>query len=84
MEWMDMITDKVISVKKSICIPSCIAGIAMKHLFAGNELTRRIMTLHNDIGDIMYGCNCVYDEGKRQGIDLPLFYKNMDKIKATL
>lgn len=65
-------------------IPAGIAGVAMKHLFAGNELTRRIMTLHNDIADILYGCDCVYDEGKRQGIDLPLFYGNMDRIKAQL
>ncbi len=64
-------------------IPSGIAGVAMKHLFASNELTRRIMTLHNDISDIMYGCECVYSEGKRQGLDLPLFYGNMDKIRAA-
>ncbi len=65
-------------------IPAGIAGIAMKHLFASNELTRRIMTLHNDIADIMYGCDCVYDEGKRQGLNLPMFYGNMDRIKAEL
>ena len=47
-------------------------------------MTRRIMTLHNDITDIMYGCDCIYDEGKRQGIDLPMFYRNMDWIKAEL
>ena len=61
-------------------IPSAIAGVAMKKLFANNELTRRIMTLHNDIQDIMYGCERVYNEGKAQGLDLPLFYANMDKI----
>lgn len=61
-------------------IPAGIAGIAMKKLFAGNELTSRIMTLHNDINDIMYGCRCVYDEGKKHGLDLPLFYGNMDRI----
>lgn len=63
-------------------IPSCIAAAAMKRLFAGNELTSRIMTLHNDVNDIMYGCKCVYDEGKRRGLDLPLFYGYMDKILA--
>ena len=61
-------------------IPAAIAGIAMKKLFAGNELTSRIMTLHNDVNDIMYGCRCVYDEGKRHGLELPLFYGNMDKV----
>lgn len=63
-------------------IPAWIAGIAMKKLFATNELTSRIMTLHNDINDIMYGCKCVYDEGKRHNLDLPLFYANMDRIIA--
>ena len=42
--------------------------------------TSRIMTLHNDVSDIMYGCRCVYDEGKKHGLALPLFYGNMDRI----
>ena len=65
-------------------IPSGIAGIAMKKLFAGNELTSRIMTLHNDVNDIMYGCRCVYDEGKKHGLALPLFYGNMDRVFAGI
>ena len=65
-------------------IPASIAGIAMKKLFAGNELTSRIMTLHNDIKDIIYGCRCVYDEGKKRGLDLPLFYGNMDRVFAEI
>lgn len=65
-------------------IPAGIAGIAMKRLFAGNELTSRIMTLHNDVSDIMYGCRCVYDEGKKHGLSLPLFYGNMDRVFAAL
>lgn len=65
-------------------IPSGIAGIAMKKLFAGNELTSRIMTLHNDVNDIMYGCRCVYDEGRKHQLDLPNFYGNMDRVFAGL
>jgi 2-dehydropantoate 2-reductase len=65
-------------------IPSGIAGIAMKKLFASNELTSRIMTLHNDVNDIMYGCRCVYDEGKKHGLSLPLFYGNMDRVFTGL
>ena len=65
-------------------IPSGIAGIAMKKLFAGNELTSRIMTLHNDVNDILYGCRCVYDEGKRHGLELPMFYGNMDRVFAGM
>lgn len=61
-------------------IPSTIAGIVMKQMFAKNELTSRIMTLHNDVNDIMYGCKSIYETGKREKLDLPLFYSNMDKI----
>lgn len=61
-------------------IPSTIAGIVMKQMFAKNELTRRIMTLHNDVNDIMYGCKSIYETGKRKKLYLPLFYSNMDKI----
>ena len=65
-------------------IPAGIAGVAMKKLFASNELTSRIMTLHNDVNDILYGCRCVYDEGKRHDLDLPLFYGNMDRVLAKI
>ena len=65
-------------------IPAGIAGVAMKKLFAGNELTSRIMTLHNDVNDIMYGCRCVYDEGKKHGLALPLFYGNMDRVLSAM
>ena len=61
-------------------IPSTVAGMIMKRMFAGNELTSRIMTLHNDVEDIMYGCKSIYEFGKQENLDLPLFYSNMDKI----
>lgn len=63
-------------------IPSGIAGIAMKKLFASNELTARIMTLHMDVNDILYGCKCVYDEGKERALELPMFYGNMERVFA--
>ena len=44
----------------------------------------RILTLHNDVKDIVYGCRCVYDEGKKQGLELPLFYGNMDRVFASI
>ncbi len=61
-------------------IPAAIAGIIMKRMFTRNELTSRIMTLHNDVNDIMYGCKSVYEAGKQKNMDLPLFYSNMEKI----
>lgn len=63
--------------------PSFLAGLMMKRLFASNKLASRIMTLHNDVRDILYGCRCVYDEGKRNGLSLPLFYANMENIFAA-
>ena len=65
-------------------IPAGLAGIAMKKLFAGNELTSRIMTLHSDVNDILYGCRCVYDEAKSHDLELPLFYWNMDRVFAEI
>ncbi len=65
-------------------IPAGLAGIAMKKLFAGNELTSRIMTLHSDVNDILYGCRCVYDEAKNHDLELPLFYRNMDRVFAGI
>ncbi len=43
-------------------IPAWIAGKAMKVMFAKNELTRKIMTLHNDKQSIFYCCSkCLSD-----------------------
>jgi len=61
-------------------IPSTFAGIFMKRMFKTNELTRRIMTLHSDVGDMLYGCKCVYETGKLEHLELPVFYSNMDKL----
>lgn len=63
-------------------IPAVLAGIIMKKMFSSNELTSRIMTLHNDLQDIMYGCKCIYNTGKEYQLNLPLFYSHMDKITA--
>ena len=45
-----------------------------------DKLAARIMTLHNDVQDMLYGCRCVYDEAKRRDLPLPLFFKNMECI----
>ena len=61
-------------------IPATLVGIFMKQMFKKNELTRRIMTLHSDVGDMLYGCKCVYETGKLNHLELPMFYSNMDKL----
>ena len=50
-------------------IPAWIAGKAMKIMFAKNELTRKIMTLHNDKQDIFYCCQSVYQTGQELGVE---------------
>lgn len=52
----------------------------MKRMFKTSELTRRIMTLHSDVGDMLYGCRCVYDTGKLKHLELPLFYCNIEVL----
>ena len=61
-------------------IPSWIAGKAMKIMFAKNELTRKIMTLHNDKQDIFYCCQSVYQTGQELGIEMPILEANMKGI----
>lgn len=63
-------------------IPSGIAGFLMKRLFTSNERTSRIMTLSSDVNEILFGCKCVYDKDSKQGLDLPLFYKSMERIMS--
>ena len=66
-------------------IPSKIAGIVFKKMFAKNELTRRIMLLHNNAYDLIYICESVYDCGQQLKVKAPLFYANsqicLDKLK---
>lgn len=63
-------------------IPAWIAGAAMKKMFASNELTRRIMTLHSDVRDILYGCECVYRTAREKHVDAPRYLQKMDDILA--
>lgn len=61
-------------------IPSKIAGIAMKRMFAKNELTRKIMSLHSNVDDLLYICKNIYDSGKNNGIKAPLLYDKYERI----
>lgn len=56
-------------------MPSALAGSIMKKMFTSNELTRRIMLLHNDLSDILYGVECVYETGQKLGVKAPRFYE---------
>ena len=61
-------------------IPIWIASRAMKVMFAKNELTRKIMTLHNDKQDILYCCESVYQTGRELGVNMPLMESNLTGI----
>jgi 2-dehydropantoate 2-reductase len=54
-------------------IPSKIAGLVMRRMFATNELTRKIMLLHNNVDDLVYVCKSVYDCGRQLGVKTPVF-----------
>lgn len=59
--------------------PSKLAGIIMKQMFKTNELTRRIMELHNNTDDLCYVCKSIYDKGKELGVNTPLLSEKYKK-----
>ncbi|GJH39986.1 2-dehydropantoate 2-reductase [Capnocytophaga sp. HP1101] len=65
-------------------IPTFLSAPLMKRMFARNILTQKIMTLHNNLPDLLYVCRCVYEQGKQNNIPAPLFYANYEKVKAQL
>jgi len=64
-------------------LPTILSSPVMKRMFATNILTRKIMTLHSNLQDLLFVCQCVYDEGKQNNISAPIFYKNYDTVKAN-
>jgi 2-dehydropantoate 2-reductase len=64
-------------------LPTIISSPIMKRMFATNILTRKIMTLHSNLQDLLFVCRCVYDEGKQNGVSAPIFYKNYDIVKSN-
>lgn len=61
-------------------LPASLAGVLMKRMFAGNELTRRIMTLHSDVIDILYGCGCVLQTAYDKKLKLPRYFSKLEYI----
>lgn len=59
-------------------IPTFISVPLMKRMFAKKVLTRKILTLHDNIDDLLYVCKCVYDSGKANGVSAPVFYDNYE------
>ena len=65
-------------------LPARLSAYFMKRMFARNHLTRRIMELHGNIEDLLYICECVYNEGKSNHVSAPIFYRKVALLKAKL
>lgn len=63
-------------------IPTFISAPFMKRMFAKNILTRKIMTLHGNVDDLLFVCGSVYDMGKENSVEAPIFYGNFDYIMS--
>lgn len=61
-------------------LPSKLAGVVMRKMFASNLLTRKIMTLHSNRADLLYVCKNVYECGKANAVSAPIFYENYEAL----
>ena len=50
----------------------------MKRMFARNILTRKIMTLHSNTQDLLFVCRTVYESGKANGVEAPVYYESYE------
>ena len=60
--------------------PLAVSAPVMKRMFATNELTRKIMTLHGNIADLLFVCRSLYKAGKDAGIEAPVFYTSCEAV----
>ncbi|MFC3931630.1 ketopantoate reductase family protein [Streptococcus dentapri] len=65
-------------------IPTFLSVPLMKRMFAKKVLTRKIITLHNNLSDLLFVCQCLYDSGKAQAISAPHFYEAYNITKDKL
>lgn len=56
----------------------------MKRMFAKSNLTRKIMELHSNIGDLLYICKSIYKEGISNHIPAPIFYHFIEDLQLKL
>ncbi|MDF1494686.1 ketopantoate reductase family protein [Caproiciproducens sp. CPB-2] len=65
-------------------IPSKLAGLIMKKMFASNLLTREIMTLHSNLDDLLFVCQSVYKCGIKNKVQAPTFYANYSAVQKQI
>ena len=61
-------------------LPTFISAPIMKKMFANNILTRKIMTLHGNLDDLIFVCKSIYEQGKNNNVKATIFYKNYEKV----
>lgn len=61
-------------------LPTFISAPIMKRMFRKNILTRKIMTLHGNLDDLLFVCKSVYDKGKENNVSAPIFYRNYENV----
>jgi len=61
-------------------LPTFISAPIMKSMFRKNILTRKIMTLHDNLDDLLFVCKSVYDKGKENNVPASIFYNNYEKV----
>ncbi|MGT2750964.1 ketopantoate reductase family protein [Streptococcus orisasini] len=65
-------------------IPTFLSVPLMKRMFAKKVLTRKIMTLHNNLSDLLFVCKCVYDSGQAMKLVAPHFYQSYEETLNKL
>lgn len=60
--------------------PPMIAGMVIRNSLKNNEFMRRILSLDIDIKDLFYVCRVVYECGKENDVDCPVFYENYEEM----
>ena len=65
-------------------ILSKLAGLIMKKMFADNLLTRKIMTLHSNLTDLLFVCKSVYECGRENHVQAPIFYTNYNAVQKQM
>lgn len=65
-------------------LPTWLSAPIMKRMFAKNILTRKIMTLHSNIDDLLFVCESVYEKGKVNNISAPIFYGNYEEFSKKM
>lgn len=61
-------------------LPTFISAPIMKRMFRKNILTRKIMTLHGNLDDLLFVCKSVYEKGKENNVSASIFYNNYEKV----